>query len=89
MTKHDNLKPAGGLRRLPPRYAGFVMPLLLSILMTCIVSFISTAHAIGFVPELGQAWLVAWAFSWLVAFPVLLVVLPVVRRLTSLLVRPA
>jgi hypothetical protein len=76
------------MRKLPPRYAGIVMPLLLSILMTSIVSFISTAQAIGFGPQLPYAWLSAWVLSWLVAFPVLLIVLPVVRRLTGLLVRP-
>jgi len=65
------------------------MPLLLSIMMTSIVSFISTAYAIGLSPDLLHAWLTAWMLSWLVAFPVLLIVLPVVRRLTSLLVRPA
>ncbi len=90
MTSSDiSPRPMPGSRRLPPRYATIVMPLLLSILMTCIVSFISTARVIGLVPELPHAWLSARALSWIVAFPVLLVVLPVVRRLTSLLVRPA
>lgn len=90
MTTSDGAAPSTrGMRKLPPQYAGIVMPLLLSILMTCVVSFISTARAIGLVPELWQAWLSAWVLSWLVAFPVLLIVLPVVRRLTHLLVRPA
>jgi len=90
MATHDSTPPSTrGMRKLPPQYAGIVMPLLLSLLMTFIVSFISTSHAIGFVPELPYAWLSAWVLSWLVAFPVLLVVLPVVRRLTSLLVHPA
>jgi hypothetical protein len=75
-----------GLRKLPARYAGFVMPLLLSILMTCIVSLISTFKGVGWVPGFWQMWLGAWAVSWLVAFPTLLVALPLVRKLTAAVV---
>jgi len=90
MTTSETSPPSTrGMRKLPPHYAGIVMPLLLSLLMTCIVSFISTAWTIGVGPQLLDAWLAAWVVSWLIAFPVLLIVLPVVRRLTGLLVRPA
>lgn len=75
-----------GLRKLPARYAGLVMPLLLSILMTCIVSLISTFKGVGWVPHFWKLWLGAWAVSWLVAFPALLVALPLVRKLTAALV---
>ena len=75
-----------GLRKLPARYAGFVMPLLLSILMTCIVSLISTFKGVGWVPGFWKMWLGAWAVSWLVAFPTLLVALPLVRKLTAAVV---
>ena len=75
-----------GIRKLPARYAGFVMPLLLSILMTCIVSLISTYKGMGWVPGFWQLWLGAWAVSWLVAFPTLLVALPLVRKLTAAVV---
>lgn len=75
-----------GIRKLPARYAGFVMPLLLSILMTCIVSLISTYKGMGWVSGFWQLWLGAWAVSWLVAFPTLLVALPLVRKLTAAVV---
>lgn len=75
------------IRKLPARYAGLVMPLLLSILMTAIVSMISTLRSVGLTaPELGWLWLSAWGLSWLVAFPTLLLVLPLVRRATAALV---
>lgn len=73
-------------RKLPARYATIVMPLLLSLMMTSVVSLISTARSIGFTSALLQLWLGNWALSWVVAFPVMLLVLPVVRRLTSMLV---
>lgn len=74
------------IRKLPTRYAKWVMPLLLSVLMTSIVSFISTLKNIGFVPDLLRLWLSAWAVSWVIAFPALLVALPIVRKATAAIV---
>ncbi|KMM76131.1 hypothetical protein ACP93_07760 [Xanthomonas sp. NCPPB 1128] len=73
-------------RKLSARHVAWVTPLLLSVLMTCIVSMISTLRSVGLAPGVGTLWLGAWALSWLVAFPTLLLVLPLVRRLTGLLV---
>ena len=75
-----------GIPKLPARYGSLVMPLLLSILMTCIVSLISTFNGIGLTPDFASKWLRAWGISWLVAFPVLLLALPVVRKATAALV---
>lgn len=68
------------MRKLPLRFGTVVMPLLLSILMTFIVSFISTLRGVGWTPDFVWTWLSAWGMSWLVAFPTTLVVLPLVRR---------
>lgn len=76
------------LPRIPARYAGIVMPLLLSVIMTCIISGVSTFLALGFTREALGAWPIGWGMSWLVAFPTLLVVLPIVRHLVSVLVAP-
>jgi hypothetical protein len=75
-----------GLRKLPARYAGIVMPLLLSIFMTSVVSLVSTMHSVGLGNHLLQIWLSAWGLSWLIAFPTLLLVLPLVRTVTRRLV---
>ena len=76
-------------RKLPARYATIVSPLVLSLLMTFIVSFISTLKSLGPQPNLPSVWLTAWGLSWLVAFPTLLLVLPVVRRIVGWLCEPA
>jgi hypothetical protein len=75
-------------RRLPARYAGVVMPFFLSVLMTFVVSGISTLRALGPTREMLAVWPVSWGLSWLVAFPTLLLVLPLVRRLVALVVAP-
>ncbi|WP_410499186.1 DUF2798 domain-containing protein [Chitinibacter sp. S2-10] len=74
------------LRKLPARYAAVVLPFFLSILMTCIVSFVSTLKGVGWAAGIPRIWLISWGFSWLVAFPTLLLVLPLVRKLTSFVV---
>lgn len=73
-------------RKLPARYASVVAPFLLSWLMTCLVSFVTLVRSVGLSPELPGLWMSAWWTSWLVAFPALLVALPLVRRATALLV---
>ena len=75
-----------GTPKLPARYAAFVMPLLLTLLMTFVVSLISTLRAIGFPPGFFGLWLGAWGLSWIVAFPTVMVVFPLVRRMTAALV---
>lgn len=75
-------------RRLPARYAGVVMPFFLSVLMTFVVSGISTLKALGPTGEMLGVWPASWGLSWLVAFPTLLLVLPIVRRLVALVVAP-
>lgn len=74
------------MKKLPPRAMNVVMPFILSIFMSAIISFVSTVKAIGLAPDLLFSWLKAWGLSWVVAFPVLLVVLPIVRRIASLVV---
>ena len=82
------MTPRSQRRKLPARYATIVSPLVLSLLMTFIVSFISTLKSLGFHASLPSIWMSAWGLSWLVAFPTLLVVLPLVRRIVSWVVAP-
>ena len=86
MKTQKSLSLGYQMRKLPARYAGLVMPFLLSILMTFIVSFISTLRSVGLVDHFLQIWMGSWALSWVFAFPTLLMVLPLVRRMTNMLV---
>lgn len=74
------------MRKLPARHAAWMTPLLLTLFMTCIVSFISTYKGIGFGPRFVEVWLASWLWSWIVAFPAMLMVLPVAKRLTAAVV---
>jgi len=74
------------MRKLPARWLPIVMPLLLSLKMTFVVSGIATLKSLGFVEGFVGKWMAAWGLSWVVAFPVLLVMMPLVRRVASLIV---
>ncbi|TGE00773.1 DUF2798 domain-containing protein [Methylobacterium nonmethylotrophicum] len=75
-------------KRLPARYAPLVTAFLLSVMMTGIVSAIATLLSLGVTPDALLHWPRAWGFSWLVAFPTLLLVLPLVRRVAARIVAP-
>lgn len=73
-------------KKLPASYNVVAMPLLLSILMTAIVSAIVTLKNVGLQPGVTRLWFDAWLVSWAIAFPTLLVVLPLVRNIVAALV---
>ncbi|MEH3146226.1 MAG: DUF2798 domain-containing protein [Methylobacterium frigidaeris] len=64
------------------------MPLLPSVMMTFIISGLSTPMSLGPHPEFPGHRSRAWGAPWLVGFPTLLPVLPVVRRAVALIVEP-
>ena len=72
---------------IPARFAPILFGLILSGLMSSLVSGIATLRAVGLVQGLGRLWLGNWLSSWAVAFPAVLVVAPVTRRLVARLTR--
>jgi hypothetical protein len=76
------------MRKLPARLNWLAQPFVLSILMTCIVSGVSVARARGIDDGFLAAWWPAWGLSWVVAFPVLLTMMPLVRRIVATVVEP-
>jgi len=74
------------MSKLPARYNAIALPFVLSLLMSCIVSGISTIRILGVGPDFFMSWMGAWAWSWIVAFPAILVVLPIARRIVALAV---
>ncbi|TDR89132.1 DUF2798 domain-containing protein [Enterovirga rhinocerotis] len=81
-------RPGRGRRRLPSHYAPILLPLILSLMMSCIVSAVATLRTLGFSPDFFALWPGAWALSWIVAFPTLLILLPLARRIVGLLIDP-
>lgn len=71
--------------RLAPLLFGF----LLSGFMSLVVSGVATLRTAGLAEGFAGLWIGAWLPSWAVAFPVVLVVAPLARRLVALSIRAA
>ena len=72
---------------IPARFAPILFRLILSGLMSCIVSGLSTVRALGFGAGTPSEWMSNWAVSWAVAFPAVLFVAPITRRIVGRLVK--
>jgi hypothetical protein len=79
-------KIIANIPKLPLKYAGILIPFFLSCLMSAIISMINMIKNLGFVDGFFGLWASAWLVSWMFAFPIVLVLLPMVRRLVGLLV---
>ena len=72
---------------IPAKYAPYLFGLILSGLMSLIVSGLSTFRALGLVEGFAGLWLGNWVVSWAIAFPTVLVVAPLTRRIVARLVK--
>ncbi|MFT5756005.1 MAG: hypothetical protein ACI9LM_000717 [Alteromonadaceae bacterium] len=69
------------------KYQSLIFSFIMALLMSGIMSFVISVFNLGLVDHIIFIWLNAWGFAFTVAFPVILLVTPVVRFLVSLLVK--
>lgn len=72
---------------MSPRFAPVLFGFVLSALMSFIVSGVATMRNAGLVDGFLGLWISAWLLSWLIAFPTVLIVAPLARRLVGKLVK--
>lgn len=72
---------------LPGRHA-LLFALLLSAMMSFIVSGISTARVVDVSNDFLMVWLPSWVASWAIAFPCVLLIAPIARKLVAWLLGP-
>ncbi|SDY46952.1 Protein of unknown function [Jannaschia faecimaris] len=68
---------------IPPRFAPILFGFILSGFMSFLVSAIATVRTVGLVEGFISSSIGAWLFSWAVAFPTVLVVAPITRRIVA------
>jgi hypothetical protein len=73
--------------RLPKRFAPILTGFFLSGLMTLIISGIATFRNVGMAEDFTAKWSAAYLNGWVISFPAVLVVAPLVRKLVSLLTK--
>jgi Protein of unknown function (DUF2798) len=72
---------------IPARFAPTLFGLILSGLMSCVVSGIATFRALGLHAGFIADWAGSWIVSWAIAFPTVLIVAPITRRIVAALTR--
>ena len=68
------------LPKFHPKHLAWLMPLILSGIMSGSISCFNMLMNKGWSDEFIALWLHAWSMSWLIAFPLILLVLPLVRK---------
>ena len=61
-----------------------VFSFFMSLLMSCIMSFVISVFNVGIVTDIISVWFKAWAFAFVVAFPTIIMVSPIVHKLVNL-----
>lgn len=79
-------KIIGNIPKLPAKWAMVVIPFILSCLMSGIISMINMLRNLGWIEGFMALWFHNWMLSWVFAFPIVLFLLPLVRKLTAKLV---
>lgn len=72
---------------IPRKFEPVLFGLFLSGLMSLLVSGIATLRAAGMGPGFLSLWITSWLTAWLFAFPAVLLVAPVARRLVRSLLQ--
>jgi len=59
----------------------------MALLMSCLMSFVISVFNVGFDKNIVTIWLNAWGFAFVFAFPSVVFVSPIVRKLVNLVVK--
>ncbi|MEM5528969.1 DUF2798 domain-containing protein [Gammaproteobacteria bacterium AS21] len=59
----------------------------MALFMSCIMSFVISVFNVGIVDNILAIWLKSWSFAFIVAFPAVLMVAPLVRRIVVILIK--
>ena len=73
--------------QMPARFAPALFGFILSGLMSFAVSGVAMLRNAGLVDGFFGLWINAWLPSWAFAFPVVLIVAPITRRMVGMLVK--
>jgi hypothetical protein len=76
------------LMMIPARFTAVVFAFFMSLLMAFIMSGILTAVNLGVGAAFFAKWMHGFAVAWACAFPTVLVVSPVVRRIVAKIMAP-
>ena len=70
-----------------PKYRTVVFAFLMALLMSGFMSFVISLFNVGMVDNIITIWLKAWVFAFSIAFPTVILVAPLVHKLTDKIIR--
>lgn len=73
-------------RKLPAQSMRWLMPLILSGLMSATLSCINMLLSQGIYDGFFNAWFYRWILSWCIAYPLILVFVPLAQKFLMLIV---
>lgn len=74
--------------RIPHRYAPKLLAFFTSLIMSFVMSMAITFLNLGWVDDFVARWMHAWLTAFMIAFPTILLVLPIARSLVGFLTAP-
>jgi hypothetical protein len=66
--------------KMHPKHITWVMPLILSGLMSGSISCFNMLLNKGYFEGFWQKWLMSWCISWMIAYPLIMIFMPIVRN---------
>ena len=69
------------------KYQDLVFAFFMSFVMSCFMSLVISILNVGFVNNILYLWLKAWGFAFVIAFPTIILVSPVIRKLVSVVIK--
>ncbi len=69
------------------KYHKIVFAFFMALLMSCVMALAISIFNVGFVNNIVYIWLKAWVFAFSLAFPIVIVVAPIVNKLVDLVLR--
>jgi Protein of unknown function (DUF2798) len=68
------------------KYTSQVFSFFMALLMSGIMSFVISVFNMGVVDGIFFIWLKAWLLAFVIAFPTIILVTPLVRKLVSMVI---
>ena len=74
------------MKLIPKKYMSFLISFFMALLMSCTMSLVIIIFNVGLIEGFVSIWLKAWGFSFIVAFPTVIVISPIVGKLVNLVI---
>jgi hypothetical protein len=75
-----------GCTMIPKKHTAYVFSFFMALLMSSIMSSIISIFNVGLIDGIVVIWLKAWTLAFVIAFPTLTLITPMVRKLVSIVV---